>query len=84
MASARGPEYPVRGVLDGLYRAVLVDDDGRRTVLATHMTIDRANALAEALSGVCAFKSIEIASEHVAAPAPSIAHQPQSGFEQAD
>ena len=74
MASAKGPET-LRDPLDALNRVVLVDDVGRRTVLATHVPSERANVIANALAGICAFKSIEIVPEPVPEPVDTLGRQ---------
>jgi len=50
-----------------LRRVVLVEENGTRVVLATHVSPERAQAIVDALRGVCTFKSVEIVAESVPA-----------------
>lgn len=43
-----------------LYRVVGIRDDGKRLVLVTHITMDRAQSLIDALDGISAFRETVI------------------------
>ncbi len=57
-----------------LYRVVGVLDDGKRLVLVTHITMDRAQALIDALDGISAFRSALIEPQPISSGEVEIAN----------